>query len=54
MMKFLKPIQERRKYYEERPEVVDEILKKGTEKAGKKAKEVMKRVRQNMKIDYFD
>lgn len=54
MMEFLKPIQERRKYYEERPELVEEILKEGTLATKKKAEEVMKRVRKNMKLDYFD
>lgn len=54
MMKFLEPIQERRKYYEEHPELVDEILREGTEKARAKAQETMKRVRKNMNIDYFD
>lgn len=53
MMIFLKPIQERRRYYEERPELVEKILMEGTKKAREKAKEVMKRVRENMKIDYF-
>ena len=54
MMSFLKPIQDKRKYYEENPKLVDEILKSGTEKVSKKAKEVMKCVRKNMKIDYFE
>lgn len=54
MMEFLKPIQERRKQYEENPELVVEILKKGTEKARKQAQEKMKEVRANMKIDYFE
>lgn len=54
MVEFLKPIQERRKYYEERPELVTKILKEGTEKARKKASEVMKRVRKSMELDYFD
>ncbi len=54
MMKFLEPIQEKRKYYEENPELVDKILVEGTAKAKKKAEEVMKTVRKNMKIDYFD
>ena len=42
-----------RKYYEERPELVDEILIKGTEKARKTAKETMRKVKQAMKLDYF-
>lgn len=54
IMEFLKPIQERRKYYEERPEVVEKILKEGTEATKKKTEEVMKRVRKNMKLDYFE
>lgn len=51
---FLEPIQEKRKYYEEHSEIIDKILIEGTEKARKHAKEVMKRVRKNMKIDYFE
>lgn len=54
LMRMLKPIQEKRKYYEEHPEVVDEILKEGTEATRNKAKEVMKRVRKNMKLEYFE
>lgn len=54
MIEFLKPIQERRKYYEEHPEEVEQILKDGTEATRKKAEEVMRRVRENMKLDYFE
>ena len=50
----LEPIREKRKYYEERPELVDEILIKGTEKARKTAKETMKKVKKAMKLDYFE
>lgn len=53
MMEFLKPIHEKRKYYEDNPEKVDEILKKGTQAARQRAQETMKKVRKNMKIDYF-
>ena len=52
MNSFLKPIQEKRKYYEDNPEEVDKILQKGTEEAREKAKEVMQEVRKAMKIDY--
>lgn len=52
MKEFLKPIKERRKYYEDHPEEVDKILNEGTEKARAKAKEQMKKVRHAMKIDY--
>ena len=51
---YLKPIREKRKYYEERPELVDEILKEGTERARKIAKETMAKVKKAMKLDYFD
>ena len=54
MMEFLKPIQEKRKYYEENIDVVNNILKEGTLKAQKYAKNKMKLVRENMKIDYFE
>ena len=50
----LKPIREKRKYYEERPELVDEILIKGTEKARQTAKETRKKVKKAMKLDYFE
>ena len=50
----LEPIREKRKYYEERPELVDEILIKGTEKARKTAKETMKKIKKAMKLDYFE
>ena len=49
---FLKPMQERRKYYEEHPEEVKDILEKGTKKARDKAIETMKQVKASMKIDY--
>ena len=54
MMQFLKPIQEKRKYYEEHPDIVDKILKDGTLKAQEYAKAKMKLVRKNMKINYFE
>ena len=54
MMQFLGPIQEKRKYYEEHPDIVDKILKDGTLKAQQYAKAKMKLVRKNMKITYFE
>ena len=50
----LRPIREKRKYYEERPELLDEILKEGTEKARKIAKETMRKVKEAMKLNYFE
>ncbi len=51
---YLRPMRERRKYYEQHPEEVEKILKNGTEAARNRAKEVMNRVRKNMKLDYFE
>ena len=50
----LRPIREKRKYYEERPELLDEILINGTKKAQEIAKQTMKKVKANMKLNYFD
>lgn len=50
----LKPIREKRKYYEEHPEIVDQILKEGTEKAREEAKKNMKRIKEAMMLNYFD
>ena len=50
----LKPIREKRAYYEAHPEEVDKILIEGTEKARKVAKETMKKVKEAMKLDYFE
>lgn len=53
IIKFLEPIQKRRKYYQDRPDLVSEILKKGTERAREKSVQVLKRVKKNMRLDYF-
>ena len=50
----LAPIREKRRYYEERPELVREILMEGTKHAREIAKENMKRVKEAMKLNYFD
>ena len=54
IIEYLRPIREKRKYYEENIELVDEILKEGTERARKTAKETMRKVKSAMKLDYFD
>ena len=54
IIEFLRPIREKRKYYEEHIEEVDEILKKGTEKARKTAKETIKKVKEAMMLNYFE
>ena len=52
MNEFLKPIREKRKYYDEHPEEVDKILNEGTAKAKLKAEETIKNVKKAMRIDY--
>lgn len=54
MIEFLKPMQTRRKYYEQHPELIDEILINGTKMAQQKAKKTMACIKKSMKIDYFD
>lgn len=50
----LEPIRERRKSWEKRLSDVYDILKKGSEKAEKKAAATLNDVRKAMQIDYFD
>ena len=52
MNEFLKPIREKRKYYEEHIDEVKEILETGTKKAKEKAELTMKDVKKALKIDY--
>ena len=54
IIEFLRSIREKRAYYEEHPEIVDKILKEGTEKARKTAKETIKKVKKAMKLNYFE
>lgn len=51
---YLKPIQDKRHYYENNPKEVDEILISGTNRAREVAKEVMRDVKKAMKIDYYE
>ncbi len=50
---FLEPIRNKRHEYEEQPEVVKEILMKGTEKANEASQQVLEQVKNAMKISYF-
>lgn len=50
----LTPIREKRHYYETHIDEVYDILRNGTNNARKKAREVLKRLKDNMKINYFD
>ncbi len=54
IIEYLRPIREKRAYYEAHPEEVDKILIEGTKKARIKAKEVMKRIKKAMMLDYFE
>lgn len=50
---FLEPIREKRKYYEEHPELVMRYLEEGTSRAQEVAKNNMKNIKEKMQIDYF-
>ncbi len=50
----LRPIREKREYYEAHLEEVDKILMEGTERARKVAKETMKKVKDAMMLNYFE
>ena len=50
---FLDPIRQRRDKFEKEPELVDRILKEGTEKAKKEAQKTLAEVKKAMKLDYF-
>ena len=52
--KVKEPIREKRRYFEERPNEVNDILMAGTNHAQKVAKETMKKVKQAMKLNYFE
>ena len=50
----LEPIRAKRAYYEAHPEIIDKVLIEGTKKAQQTAKEVMKKVKKAMKLNYFE
>jgi len=50
---FLRPIREKRDYYEKNPKLVEEALMAGTDNARKIADETMRMVRSAMKIDSY-
>lgn len=54
IIEYLRPIREKRKYYEQHPEIIEKVLKEGTFRAKQRTKETIKKVKQAMKIDYFD
>ena len=54
IIEYLKPMREKREYYESHPEIVDKILREGTKKAREEAKKNMTRIKKAMKLDYFE
>lgn len=50
----LKPIREKRVYYEKNPKVVEGILFEGTKKARHLAKQTLAKVKEKMFLDYFN
>ena len=50
---FLDPIRQRRKEFESQPELVNDILKKGSERAREEAQETLKLVKEAMGLNYF-
>ena len=52
MKEFLKPIREKRKYYEEHEDEVKQILEGGTKEAKRRAEVTIKEVKEAMKLDY--
>ena len=47
---YFAPMREKRSYFEDRPDLVKDILKNGAERAGKTARETMNQVREKMKL----
>ena len=54
IQEILKPIREKRHYYEERIDYVYDMLENGSKEARKKAKEVLLRVRRAIGVEYFE
>ena len=50
---FLEPIRKRRAEFGKQPDLIDKILKEGTEKVRKEAQETLTLAKKAMKIDYF-
>jgi len=54
IIKFLAPIQEKHRYFESKPELVDDILKDGTRKARLVASQTLALVKEKMFLNYFN
>ena len=53
IIKTLRPIQEKRRYYEKRPKLVEKILFEGTKKARRVAKQTLSLVKEKIYLNYF-
>lgn len=51
--KFLEPIRKKRQEFEKQPQLIEKILKKGTQKARTEAQKTLELVKKAMKIEYF-
>jgi tryptophanyl-tRNA synthetase len=51
--RFLEPIRQKRAEYEAKPEVVEKILREGTEKAREEAQKTLLEVKRAMELNYF-
>ena len=54
LQEILEPIRSRRHYYEQHIDYVYDMLEEGSKEARKKAKEVLKRVRRAISLEYFE
>lgn len=54
IIEFLRPMREKREYYEAHPQILEKILQEGTKKAREEAKKNMARIKKSMKLDYFE
>ncbi len=50
---FLEPVRERRAYYEERPQLLEELIQDGSERVRKVGAETLRQAREAMGINYF-
>ena len=52
-IEFLRPMREKREYIEPHPEIVEKVLREGTNKARQEARKTMEKIKKAMKLDYL-
>ena len=52
-IEFLRPMREKREYIEAHPEIVEKVLREGTNKARQEARKTMEKIKKAMKLDYL-